>query len=101
MANICNNTFYAISENEENINYIHDFFENSDYIYDLGFKEYNEIEIYFESKWTFPGDFMQDLINNIPYKEDIYMRCLSVEYGCEYVAFNKWEGDTDHWIHVL
>lgn len=101
MANWCDNTFYATSENEENINYIYDFFKKSDYTYDLGFKECDEIEIYFDSKWTFPEDFMQDLINGIPYKEDIYMRCLSVEYGCEYVAFNKWEGDTDHWINVV
>lgn len=101
MANICDNTFYAISNNEHNIGYIHNFFEEKCPYYDLGFKEYNEIEIYFESKWTFPEEFMQELIEGIPDKEDIYMRCLSVEYGDEYVALHKWEGDTDNWICVV
>jgi hypothetical protein len=84
MANICNNEFYAYSEDSRNIEFINKFFEKYFSFYD----EYDEsdeyINIRFDSKWTFPEDLMEELRKGIPNKDDIYMRCMSIEYGCLY-----------------
>jgi hypothetical protein len=82
MANICTNDFYAFSNNYENLKYIADFL-------DTHFDETADVDgefLYaiFESKWTFPEELMEDLYNNLPDKDDIYMRCLSYEFGNEY-----------------
>ena len=96
MANICNNEFYAISDNQENIKTIEDFFSKMPYA-DVDTFD-NNMSVYFESKWTFPEELMQELYNKIPDKEDIYMRCLSVEYGCLYHAL--WVCDNNGWREV-
>ena len=97
MANICNNELYAVSDCEENINTIHNFFEN--------YKDSADIENYgdnifvrFDSKWTFPEEEMEELFDVIPNKEDIYMRRLSVEYGNLYHAL--WVCNEDGWKEV-
>ena len=41
---------------------------------------------------------MEDLYPSIPNKEDIYIRCLSVEYGNLYHAL--WICDEDNWREV-
>lgn len=93
MANLCDNTFYAYTEDSANIEVIRNFFDKwpgSDYEEDDG-----QIDVYFSSKWDFPEKEMNDLFNSIPNKNDIYMRCLSVEYGMMYHAL--WECDEDGW----
>lgn len=94
MANLCNNQFYAYSEDPENIKYILEFFNDWD---DVCHGESTEdtVELYFESKWIFPKEEMFELYQGIPNKNDIYMRCLSVEYGMMYHAL--WECDEDGW----
>ena len=96
MANICNNDFYATSENPENIKTIEKFFSEVPYADVDSFD--NDITVYFESRWDFPEESMQELYDKIPDKEDIYMRCLSVEYGCLYHAL--WVCDKDGWREV-
>lgn len=96
MANICNNTFYAYSEDSNNIKVIEDFF-NDWYGADYEINDGN-IDVYFNSRWRFPKDEMEALFNSIPNKADIYMRCLSVEYGNMYHAL--WECDKDGWRSV-
>ena len=49
----------------------------------------------FEPKWTFPETKMNKLYKKLPNKDDIDMRCLSVEYGCLYHAL--WVCDKDGW----
>ena len=97
MANICDNTFYTASENKKNIETIINFFEKEfpDCDYDYGD---SSVDIYFSSKWTFPEEAMNKLYDSIPDKSDIYMRCLSVEYGCLYHAL--WVCDSDGWKEV-
>lgn len=85
MANICDNTLYAESDDNENIQAIINFFESwneANVVYEDG----NFIEVYFDSKWSFPEKEMNNLFDNIPNKSDIYMRCLSVEWGNYYHA---------------
>ncbi len=94
MANICNNQFYAYSEDPENIRRILDFFNNWSSVCH-GESTDDTVELYFESKWVFPEEEMITLFQLIPNKSDIYMRCLSVEYGCMYHAL--WYCDEDGW----
>ena len=96
MANICNNTLAAFSTDQRNLNAIEEYFRNYDFC-DIDRKE-ESIEVNFESKWTFPESDMEDLYHSIPNKEDIYIRCLSVEYGNLYHAL--WICDEDNWREV-
>lgn len=93
MANICDNTFYAYSDDPQNIKVIKDFFENQHRAY-LEECDSN-IDCYFESRGTFPEAEMNELYEKLPNKDDINMRCLSVEYGCLYHAL--WVCDKDGW----
>lgn len=93
MANICDNIFYACSEDRQNIDTIINFFHdwpNADV-------EACEdcVDVYFESRWVFPEEEMKKLFDSLPNKDDIYMRCLSVEYGCDYVAY--WKCNENGW----
>lgn len=94
MPNICDNQFYAYSEDPKNIEYIIEFFNSWNSVH------YHEnsndtVEMYFPSAWCFPEKEMVKLYQNIPNKSDIYMRCLSVEYGCRYHAL--WYCEEDGW----
>ena len=97
MANLCDNTFYASSEVRENIDAIKDFFEKKVVYFDHD-DGYDSLDIYFDSKWCFPEELMKELFESIPDKSDIYMRCLSVEYGMLYHAL--WVCDKDGWREV-
>lgn len=84
MANICENTFYAVTEDKNNIEYLEKVLEEklcADVYSDTDF-----VEAYFDSRWVFPEETMQEIFEGLPNKEDIFMRCLSVEYGCLYHA---------------
>lgn len=95
MANICSNTLYAYSEDRDNLIAILDYFHNSEFNYYNTEDNGNVVEIEFDSNWNFPISAMEELYNFIPNKEDIYMRCLSVEYGCMYHAL--WACDEEGW----
>lgn len=98
MANICENTLYACGD-PENIKAIEKFFdENYKNIVDFGYLENDSTEIYFDSIWIFPEEEMVKLYQSLPRKDDIYMRCLSVEYGCLYHAL--WVCDEEGWKEV-
>lgn len=97
MANICENHM-RIYGSEKNLEYIDKFFDNWTYA-DVDWYGNESMEIIFESKWTFPEEQMKDLYNNLPDKEDdIYIICLSVEYGNLYHAL--WVCDKDGWREV-
>ena len=97
MANPCSNTFYACSEDRNNIEAIIKFFNEWPYsdVEDSG----ESVDVYFDSRWTFPEEEMKKLYESIPNKEDIYMRCLSVEYGCDYVAY--WKCNEEGWYQEV
>ena len=94
MANICSNLFYAYSEIPKNIAAIEDFFSSNYEDADIEESE-NSLDILFDSRWTFPEEEMEKLYESIPNKEDIYMRCLSYEFGNKYHAL--WECDENGW----
>ena len=94
MANICTNTMYVESETRENLDSVITFFNNNLKYYDYE-DNGDSLDISFDSRWVFPEELMEELFEAIPNKSDIYMRCLSVEYGCMYHAL--WYCDKDGW----
>ena len=94
MANICTNTMYVESETRENLDAVITFFNNNLKYYDYE-DDGDSLDISFDSRWVFPEELMEELFEAIPNKSDIYMRCLSVEYGCMYHAL--WYCDKDGW----
>ena len=92
MANMCDNDFYAYGS-EETIKVIEDFLieEFNAYTDNQG----DELFAEFESRWTFPESEMNDLYNKITDKKELWMRCLSVEYGNMYHAL--YGCDEDGW----
>ena len=94
MANICTNTMYVESETRENLDSVIAFFTNNLKYYDHE-DDGDSLYISFDSRWVFPEELMEELFEAIPNKSDIYMRCLSVEYGCMYHAL--WYCDEDGW----
>ena len=94
MANICTNTMYVESETRENLDAVITFFNNNIKYYDPE-DNGSSLDIFFDSRWVFPEELMEELFEAIPNKSDIYMRCLSVEYGCMYHAL--WYCDESGW----
>lgn len=96
MANICTNQMYIYSKDRNNIKIALDFFHNWPYaeIEDSD----TSIDVYFDSKWVFPEEKMNELFSLIPNKDDINMRCLSYEFGNLYHAL--WVCDEDGWREV-
>lgn len=90
MANICGNNFYVTADSKDTIQQIKDKFETlfvDKLMGDLSWVDDYFLEGYFDSKWVFPMSLFKDLFQDV--KDDtLYMRCLSEEYGCGYVAMN-------------
>lgn len=96
MANICNNQMYIYSKDRQNINTVINFFHNWPY---SGIEDSDtSVDVLFDSKWTFPEEEMNKLYESIPNKADIYMRCLSYEFGNLYHAL--WVCDENGWREV-
>jgi len=93
MANICDNRFTIACDNEEVLKQISKKLEDlfSDVLDgDITYGQEDFIEGYFESRWCFPDEIFNDFFTE--FKDDsIYMRCLSEEYGCQYVAMNVYK----------
>ena len=94
MANICDNKFYISFGNEENAELINDkledLFENHLYDGDITYADESVIEGWFESRWSFPEDIFEHFFDDID-DDEIYFRCLSEEYGLNYVAMNIYD----------
>jgi len=98
MSNICSNEFYALSNNSDNIKLIDDFLSIK---FDADIEiAGDEIDANFDSDWCFPEEEMNELFELLPDKDDIYMRCLSVEYMTDYIDYHKCEDNTG-WYNAL
>lgn len=97
MANICDNHIHIESDDKKNLEYVENFFDN-EYRATTVCKIDNYVEADFESYWYFPEDAMNDLYDGLPNKNDIFMRCLSVEYGNLYHAL--WVCNSNGWHEV-
>jgi len=90
MANICENTLQVYSEKPENLKCVESFFKDWG---DIEKVDEENLEIYFDSKWTFPEEEMDKLYVELPDKSNISMTCLSVEWGCLYCQFHTCDED--------
>ena len=92
MANTCENTMHFYTTSRDNIEYTKKWFNRNlpqgDVVADNDF-----VDVYFDSKWTFPEELMNKFYQDIPNKDDINIVVLSVEWGCYYCAFHTCDGD--------
>jgi hypothetical protein len=98
MSNPCNNEMYVYSEDENNLKYIEKFISNNFLGGDLYDSSENQISLCFESRWTFPDELMLEMTNNLPNKDDIYIRCMSIELGNYY--HELWIFEDNEWRSV-
>jgi len=91
MANICTNKLYLSTKDKQLCDNLIESIIDSFYSCDVQPFDNGEVytcEIEFESRWTFPKKEMEKLTNELPEGNDLYIRVLSYEFGCEYVGFN-------------
>jgi UV DNA damage repair endonuclease len=98
MSNCCNNEIYVQSKDENNIKYVEDYITKNFCFADLYCDGPDYIEMAFESKWTFPDELMMEMTKDIPNKEDIYIRCMSIELGNYY--HELWVFENNEWRSV-
>ncbi|MGY0427171.1 MAG: hypothetical protein ACWIPI_10165 [Polaribacter sp.] len=90
MANICTNIFFCSSESKNVLQQIEEYLQETFDTYHLEVDN-NFLEAEFNSKWSFPMKEMEKLTTNLKEDEDLYMRCLSYEFGCDYVEYMIFE----------
>lgn len=92
MANTCENTMHFYTTSKENIEYTKEWFNKNLPHSDVE-ADNDCIDVYFDSKWTFPEELMDTFYQYIPNKDDIDIVVLSVEWGCYYCAFHTCDED--------
>lgn len=93
MANVCQNNMFVQSEDSRNLDHIEKFMRSWAYV-EIESTDDEILEIYFDSRWDFPIDEMNKMVEDLPNKDDIYIRVLSVEYGEYYCAFHVYDGES-------
>lgn len=90
MANICLNKMYVSSPNKESLQQIHDFMNSW---VNTTLEEIDEcsFEYYFDSRWDFPKEAMQQMTDSIKDTKGLYIKVLSIEECNYYAAFNVFE----------
>jgi len=98
MPNICTNKLYLQTSDKRLrdtfMESIKQLFRCDTVLFDNG--EIFNCEIEFDSRWTFPQKEMEKLTKDLPEDNDLYIRVLSYEFGCEYVGFNVYAGGGWH-----
>ena len=95
MANICTNKLYLSTKDKQLCDKLMESMTDSFYCCDVQPIESDDIfqcEMEFDSNWTFPDKKMEELATGLPQGNDLYIRVLSYEFGCEYVGFNIYTG---------
>ena len=99
MANICTNLVYAELQTEDNAKYFKEWLDKEFDSYDIDEVDEFVYEVLIDSKWTFPEKEFKELTDSLPDKvDDIYIRCLSYEFGCYYHAL--WLYASNEWAEL-
>ena len=86
MANYASNIFLARTKNERDLQQIDDYIaENFCGCYMQRNEDCLQSEFY--SKWTYPAEMIDKLIDSLKSKNDIYIRVLSFDLEDEYAEF--------------
>jgi hypothetical protein len=90
MANICTNQLYLSTKDKPLRDRLMNEITQTFYcVHEQSFdSSIFDCEIEFESRWTFPQNEMKALTKGLSEDNGLYIRVLSIEYGCEYVGFN-------------
>ncbi len=86
MANYATNIFFASTENENDLNKIEKYLNET--FYDCYLERWDEcIDGEFESRWDYPEELMNKLFDQLEEKDKLYCRVLTHELANEYVSF--------------
>ena len=92
MANMCTNMLYCKTENAENYKKVLDFLEEKFEVYFINEEtDSNYFEGEFYSKWSFPEQEFEELIESLTDDETLYIRILSHELCSEYASFRIYQ----------
>lgn len=95
MANICTNMCYCSTENQANLEQIEKYMQDTFEVWNIDGDD-DFIEIEFGSRWSFPADEMETLTQRLQADNTLYIRCLSYEFGCDYVDYMIFENSEWH-----
>ncbi|MDR0231608.1 MAG: hypothetical protein LBI82_05755 [Dysgonamonadaceae bacterium] len=95
MPNTCTNMLYLSTKDKGLCDRLTESIVDSFYSCDVQPVDNGDVftcEMEFDSRWTFPHKEMEELTSGLPEGNDLYIRVLSYEFGCEYVGFNIYTG---------
>ena len=95
MANYATNLFFARTEKKQDLDKIEAFLDEN---FDDSLIEHldDALEAQFSSRWVFPEELINGLVESLEAKDEIYIRVLTYEFGNEYISFRifsqgEWE----------
>lgn len=86
MANYATNYFFASTKNEKDLQLIDNYITENFCDCDMVLTE-DSLQGEFYSKWTYPAEMIDELIDSLEAKNDIYIRVLSFDLEDEYAEF--------------
>lgn len=87
MANYATNIFYATTANKQDLDKIEAFLDDN---FNGYINRYSDIiDAEFSSRWVYPEDEINRLVESLEAKNEIYIRILTYELEDEYVSFRK------------
>ena len=96
MANYATNLFFASTKNQEDLDRIEDFLnENFCDFYVSRDTCDDGLEAEFYSMWEYPESLIDELIDSLEQRDEIYIRVLTYELCTEYVSFRIF--DKEEW----
>lgn len=101
MANYATNLFFASTENQNDLERIGQFLDEN--LCDSMYEMYDEcIDGEFCSRWKYPEEAIDDMINQLEDKNSVYIRILTFELSDEYVSFRVFtNGDWEIRLETL
>lgn len=93
MANYATNLFFASTENEQDLDKIEAFLDDN--FADCFIERMDDIlKAEFSSRWVYPEELIDKLVESLEAKDKIYIRILTYELEDEYVSFRTFSQGT-------
>lgn len=93
MANYATNLFFASTENEQDLDKIEAFLDET--FADSFIERMDDIlKAEFSSRWVYPEELIDKLVESLEAKDKIYIRILTHELEDEYVSFRTFSQGT-------